>query len=219
MVNFDFRIIDLFKELSEHDPLSVRMRDTYWRLKQSLGRRPTRVDMYEGSDIPFREYLKEGWIRFLESVEELDLDEEAWLGTPAEEFLKEVEQTRFTKAYKLPTIRAFLYHETIIERVNLKKIGAEMMRFYRDYPLHQKDMNNRSNRNWMNWGVDEFVRLAKDNPVKFLSRGRFFHYDEINKNLYLDAEIKDFLSPKLAAHVDDILKYREIDYFRRRYKD
>ena len=72
MVNFDFRIIDLFKELAERDPLPVRMRDTYWRLKQSLGRRPTRLDMYEGSDIPFREYLKEGWLRFLESVEELD---------------------------------------------------------------------------------------------------------------------------------------------------
>jgi len=219
MVNFDFRIIDLFKELADRDPLPVRMRDTYWRLKQSLGRRPTRLDMYEGSDIPFREYLKDGWLRFLASVEELDPEEEAWLGTPAEEFLKEVEQTRFTKAYKLPTIRAFLHRGTIKERVNLREIGEKMMSFYRDYPLHQKDLNDRSNRNWRKWGVDEFARLAKDNPVKFLSRGRFFHYDEINKVMYLDSEVEPFLSPKLASHVDDILKYREIDYFRRRYKE
>ena len=219
MVNFDFRIIDLFKELAERDPLPVRMRDTYWRLKQSLGRRPTRLDMYEGSDIPFREYLKEGWLRFLESVEELDPEEEAWLDTPAEEFLKEVEQTRFTKAYKLPTIRAFLRQGTIRGRVILREIGEEMMSFYRDYPLHQKDLNNRSNRNWRKWGVDEFARLAKDNPVRILSRGRFFHYDEINKVMYLDSEVEPFLSPKLASHVEDILKYRETDYFRRRYKE
>jgi superfamily II DNA or RNA helicase/HKD family nuclease len=219
MVNFDFRIIDLFKELADRDPLPVRMRDTYWRIKQSLGRRPTRLDMYEGSDIPFREYLKDGWLRFLESVEELEPEEEGWLDTPAEEFLKEVEQTRFTKAYKLPTIRAFLHQGTIRERVQLREIGEEMMSFYRDYPLHQKDLNNRSNRNWRSWGVDEFVRLAKNNPVKFLSRGQFFHYDEINKVMYLDSEVEPFLSPKLAFHVDDILIYRGTDYFRRRYKD
>jgi superfamily II DNA or RNA helicase len=219
MVKFDFRIIDLFKELADRDPLSVRMRDTYWRLKQSLGRRPNRVDMYEGSDIPFREYLKDGWLRFLKSVEELEPEEESWLDTPVEEFLKEVEQTRFSKAYKLPTIKAFLNQGTIKARVKLEEIGEEMMSFYRDYPLHQKDLNNKSNRNWRKWGVDEFARLAKDNPVKFLSRGEFFHYDEINRVMYLDSEIESFLSPKLAAHVNDILKYREIDYFRRRFKD
>jgi hypothetical protein len=205
--------------LWEAECLKVKMRDTYWRIKQSLGRRPTRLDMYEGSDIPFREYLKDGWLRFLESVEELEPEEEGWLDTPAEEFLKEVEQTRFTKAYKLPTIRAFLHQGTIRERVQLREIGEEMMSFYRDYPLHQKDLNNRSNRNWRSWGVDEFVRLAKNNPVKFLSRGQFFHYDEINKVMYLDSEVEPFLSPKLAFHVDDILIYRGTDYFRRRYKD
>jgi superfamily II DNA or RNA helicase/HKD family nuclease len=219
MVNFDFRIIDIFKELADRDPLPVRMRDTYWRIKQSLGRRSTRLDMYEGSDIPFREYLKDGWLRFLESVEELEPEEEGWLDTPAEEFLKEVEQTRFTKAYKLPTIRAFLHQGTIRERVQLREIGEEMMSFYRDYPLHQKDLNNRSNRNWRSWGVDEFARLAKGNPVKFLSRGQFFHYDEINKVMYLDAEVEPCFSLKLALHVDDILKYRGTDYFRRRYKE
>lgn len=36
MINFDFRIIDLFQELAARDPKSFRMRDTYARLKQSL---------------------------------------------------------------------------------------------------------------------------------------------------------------------------------------
>ena len=85
--------------------------------------------------------------------------------------------------------------------------------------LHQKDLKNRSNRNWRNWGVDGFARLARDNPVKFLSRGKFFHYDEVNKIMYLDADIVPYLTQKLAHHVDDILRYRTTDFFRRRYKD
>lgn len=216
-VIFDLRIINLFKEMAARDPLPIRMRDTYWNLKQSLCRRPTRVDIYEGSDIPIREYLKDGWLRFLQSVKELDSQEESWLGTAAEEFLKEIEQTRMTKAYKLPTIWTFLRDATIISQVELNDIAEKMQSFYRDQPLHQKDFTNRSNQNWKEWGIKEFARLAKDNPVKFLSQGRFFHYDEINRIMYLDPDVETFLSPKLAAHVDDILNYRRIDYFRKRF--
>ena len=57
---FDFRVIELFDELAKRDPLPERLRDTYWRIKTALGRRPTRVDVYEGSDIPIREYSEAG---------------------------------------------------------------------------------------------------------------------------------------------------------------
>ena len=106
IINFDFRIIDLFQELAARDPKSFRMRDTYSRLKQSLKRRPTRVDIYEGSDITIREYLKDGWVRFLEQIGDLDPTEESWLGTAAEEFLKDIEQTRMTKAYKVTIVHS-----------------------------------------------------------------------------------------------------------------
>lgn len=219
IINFDFRIIDLFQELAARDPKSFRMRDTYSRLKQSLKRHPTRVDIYEGSDIPIREYLKDGWLRFLEQIGDLDPTEESWLGTAAEEFLKDIEQTRMTKAYKVPTIRAFLTDGTVVSKVHLNQIAEKMQSFYFDNPLHQKDLNNHSNRNWRKWGLKEFANLARINPVKFLSQGRFFHYDEINKVMYIDSSVEPFLSPTLAAHVDDILNYRRLDYFRKRFKD
>ena len=94
-----------------------------------------------------------------------------------------------------------------------------MMAFYRDNPVHQKDLRDGSNKNWREWGIKEFARLAKVNPVRYLSKGRFFHYDEVNKVMYLNPEVEPFLSPQLAAHVEDILEFRRIDYFRRRFKD
>jgi len=149
----------------------------------------------------------------------LDPTEESWLGTAAEEFLKEIEKTHMTKAYKVPTISAFLIGGTIVPRVHLDQIAEEIRSFYFDNPLHQKDLNDPSNRNWRNWGLKEFANQARKNPVNFLSRGRFFHYDEINKVMYIDSSVEPFLSPELAAHVDDILNYRRIDYFRKRFKD
>jgi hypothetical protein len=218
-VNFDFRIIDLFEEMAARDPLPTRMRDTYWRLKQIMGRRPTRVDIYQGSDVPIREFLRDGWLRFLQSVDELDAEELDWLGTPAEEFLVDVEKTRMTKAYKMPTIMSFVQDGTLVSKVALKDIGYNLMRFYRDHSLHQKDMKDRKSQRWREWELKDFMRAAKDNPVKFLSRGRFFHYDEVNQVMYLDKSLEPYLSPQLAAHIEDILNYRRIDYFRKRFKN
>jgi superfamily II DNA or RNA helicase/HKD family nuclease len=218
-VNFDFRVIELFDELAKRDPLPERLRDTYWRIKTALGRRPTRVDVYEGSDIPIREYLRSGWLRFLDSLGELTDEESAWLSEPAEAFLREVERTSLTKAYKLPTIAAFLRDGTLKPTATLVQIAESMKEFYKSNPLHEKDLTDDSNRGWRNWAIDDFARLARKNPVNYLSKGKFFRYDEINRVMYIEGKVHPSLSPALASHVRDILEFRRIDYFRRRFKD
>jgi len=221
LVNFDFRLIDLFREMARRDPLPIRMRDNYLRLKQDLARRPERLDLFEGCDVPMREYLKKGWLSFLESMGELDAEETGWLGTAAEDFLMEIEHTSFTKAYKVPTIGAFLREDSVAPQADLQSIGESVMRYYRDDAVHQKDLHNKSHLHWRRWGLKEFTTLARKNPVHFLSNGRkkFFRYDEINQIMSLDPRLVPYLSPRLAEHLRDILKYRETDYFRRRYKD
>jgi len=219
-VQFDFRIIDLFETLARNDPLKKRMQNDYFRLKAELKRRPTRVDIYEGSDIPIREYLKEGWLRFLYDLDQLDPIEETWLDTPAEEFLREIEKTAMTKAYKIPTIGALLNEKGGISRlISLETVGKSFMKFYKDNETHQKDFRDKANRDWRSWDLSKFTDLARKNPVHFLSKGKFFHYDEINRNFYLDDSLSNFLGATLAAHVKDILEYRRIDYFRKRFRE
>jgi len=107
----------------------------------------------KGSDIPFREYLKDRLVEVSEICRK-NWNRRRKIGWThlRRNFSKRWNRRGFTKAYKLPTIRAFLHQGTIRERVQLREIGEEMMNFYRDYPLHQKDLNNRSNRNWRSWG-------------------------------------------------------------------
>jgi len=218
-VQFDFKVLDLFATLSKNDPLKKRMINDFYRLMDNLGRRPTRLDVYTGSDIPMREFLKDGWLRFLESIDELNPLEYSWLNTPAELFLKDLEKTSMSKAYKIPTIGALLSEGTILKKVSLAHIGENFMSFYKDQPLHWKDLQDKSNRNWRNWTLDDFTRLARKNPVHFLSNGRFFNYDEVNKQFYLADEIDPYLGRELAEHVHDILEYKELDYFRKRFKE
>jgi hypothetical protein len=104
--------------------------------------------------------------------------------------------------------------------VSLREIGEEFIRFYHENPLHQRDLQDKSNRNWRSWGVEEFAELARKNPVHFLTQGSlFFHYDEINKVFWLDESLRPYLTAGLAGHLRDILEYRRVDFFRKRYRE
>ena len=218
-VQFDMKVLSLFEELAKTDPLPKRMRDEYFRIKDKLGRRPTRLDMYEGSDIPIREYLKRGWLAYLKSLGELLPEEQKWVGTAAEDFLQTIEKTSMTKSYKIPTIGAFLQQETILPKVHLDAIGKNFRDFYVEHPLHQKDFKDKSNKDWRRWKQADFTKLARKNPVFFLNKNKYFHFDEVNKIFSLNEKLSPYLSILLSEHVKDILAFKRIHYFRRRFKE
>ena len=66
-------------------------------------------------------------------------------------------------------------------------------------------------------GLDEFKRLAKNNPVKFLSRSGPFKYNLATETFSIDQAVWPFLTVALAQHVRDIMRYKTDDYFRRHY--
>lgn len=219
-VNFDFRLIDLFLEMRRHEPLQQRMKDEYWRLKERLGRRPLRTEMYNGVDISLESYLRpDGWIGFLSMLDELTAEEKSWIGTAAENFLRELEKTAMTKSYKMPTIGAFVQNGKMVGAVGV----AEMVKNWRDYyesPVRAKDMERDANsRKWRMWDDARLFRLAEQNPIRFLSQGeRFFVYDQVNKRFKISEEVNPYLSPALASHVADILAWRTENYFAVRYR-
>jgi len=204
--------------MGKRDPLKKRMRDEYQRLKDSLERRPKRMDIYEGTDIETRHFLKKGYLSFLDEMGDLTENEKSWKDTEAEAFLRELEKTSMAKSYKIPTIRAFISGETIERKITIERVEKSFEDYYRDYKVHQKDLSDKSNKDWKDWDTEKFTRLAIRNPVKFLSKKRFFHYDEINRVFMLEEELEPYLGKELASHMEDILEYRSTDYFRKRYK-
>ncbi|MCC5910978.1 MAG: hypothetical protein JJT76_11135 [Clostridiaceae bacterium] len=220
-ISFDFKLMDLFDEMRKRDPLAKRMKEEYYRLKGELGRRPTRVDIYEGIDINLREYLKKGYLRFLNSIGELNETEEGWLETAAEELLKELEKTSMTKSYKIPTLLAFLSEEELKEQITFEEIGRSFMHYYKGYKQHSKDLNNKRHKGWETWGLEKFTKEAVQNPIHFLAKSSkgLFKQDEVNKVFYMKEELHPYLDTTLKEHFEDILKYRNIDYFRKRFKE
>lgn len=184
----------------------------YDEAKKILGRRPTRTEFFRRLRDGSRSYLKHGWLSFLASVGDVTQEEQSWVGRPVEDFLFYLEKTRFEKAYKIPAVLAFLRDGGMRSGVTLTEIGQSFMDFYREDETRQSDFCNQSNRDWEKWGVNEFADLAWRNPVRFLSR-EFFQFDEATQIFSLDPKLGPFLSPALAAHVRDIMEFRELRYF------
>jgi len=166
----------------------------------------------------FDRYLRWGWLAFLGEMGELTSEEMRFAGTAAEEFLMELEKTVFDKAYKIPTVLAFLTENGVRSSVHLIEIGRSLSDFYHQSEEHQLDLKDKSNRDWRYWGIDEFTNLAGRNPVKYLSKSRFFHYDDGSRLFQLDQSLNPYLNLTLAAQIRDIMEYRRLKYFQGRYR-
>lgn len=242
-VNFDFHLIDLFEKMRENDPISRRIENEYWRLKEDLGHRPGRLDVCEGVDIPVMYFFSnDGWLRFLDSINELTAEEKTWLNTPAEEFLRSLEKTPMTKSLKMPTLMSFLTLQkepdqtdnslsleelldpttdgkklNLISQVEISRLLVTWKKYY-EKPFYEKDLlKDTSSNDWRRWNDDKLAKYIITWPVKRLPR-KFFRYDENNQLLLLDASIAKFLSSDLAIHMKDIIAWRTVNHFAKRFR-
>lgn len=209
-VQFDLKLIDLFEELKRREKLSVRIENEYYRLKEALGRRPTRTDIFEGSDIKTSEFIKlrKGYIGLMAQVGELSEEEKSWIGTDVEKFLYEIENMQMDKLYKIPTLRTFIKGEKLCQKVSADEVALSMKAFYQN-PRYSIDMQDKGSKDYLNWTIKDFIKKAIQMPIKHIDKSsNYFSYDEINKELYISDEILKYNSCLLVKHFDDILEYK-----------
>lgn len=220
IMDYDFRIIDLFKEMNKREPLELRLKINYCDIKKKLGRRPTREDMFEESDIPLKTYTNKykSWLKWLEIVEDLRTEEKEWIDTEVEEFLESLEKTSMSKSYKIPTILAFFRGKYICNKVTLEEVAATHMDFYLNSTSNMQDLCDERHKNILAWTINDYMKNAKNNPIKYLTNSnKFFNYEETTNTFYLNLDIDKINQSLLYEHVMDILRFRKKDYFSKRY--
>lgn len=219
IVDFDFRLIDLFKQLKMADSLESRLRIMYQDVKNLVNRRPTRYDMFRFSRLEVGAYLKNAgnWLRFLDKMVDLTEEEKSWLGTPAEEFLRFMEKTSMSKSYKIPVFLSLVDGEEMYEAVTIEEVGRSFQDFYVNHKFRQKDLNNKRHKNWQDWDLPKYIKEAKMNPVKFLRKSDFYCYDDVEERFGLLPELIEYFSPAFTEHFLDVVTWREKNYFSRRY--
>lgn len=230
IVDFDVRLIDLFQELDKKSlTVKERIHQEYYRVKELLdGKVPTRMELFtymehevyeycikHTKENPFRHYME-----YLHGIKELSEEEEALYEGIGKEFLALIETTDMTKIYKMPILYTFYNQGNVLLEVTEDQVLACW-----------KDFFDR-NKNWRDFSegitFDEYkcmtdkrhLAKAKTMPIKFLkASGKGFFIEKEGFALAIREDLKPVIkSSAFRNHMNDILAYRTMDYYRRRYE-
>jgi superfamily II DNA or RNA helicase/HKD family nuclease len=229
IIDFDFRLIDIFRKQAE---AQMKIEDTiaaeYFRVKEFLGHRPSRLelltyidgDIYEGMRKQSRFNVFRNYLKFLVEMKELSVREENLKGTAAERFINMIEITSMAKTYKMPIFMAFYNEGDFKMKINDDDIYNSFRNFYRHGSNSIDLLNQKSTEDFKGWGRDEWVRLAKKNPVNFLAKthGDFFTIE--NEEFCLNDELEGFKNNEFfLQNIEDAIQLRTHEYYKNRYEN
>ena len=156
----------------------------------SKGRTETIQIRYD-SNKKFREYLKNKFnytYNLIENEEKIDTDEyiefykgeelntfnikyythKKILDEQSINFINTIKSTSMSKSYKIPLLWAFYNNGNIKLKINEDDIYNSFKEFYSKNENSKDLQNQKSTQGYENWGKKEYVKLAKDNPIKHL---------------------------------------------------
>lgn len=229
IVDFDMRLIDLFKEMDKRvSSVKERITREYYRVKELLdGKVPTRMELftYMEDEIyqycmkntkqnPFRRYLD-----FLYDLNELsEAEKEVYHGI-GREFLSVIETTDMQKVYKMPILYSFYNDGNIKLEVTDEEVIKAWKLFFNTGTNWRDFATDITYQEYKNMTDKQHLSKAKNMPIKFLkSSGKGFFIDKAGYAIALRKDLANIINNKIfAEQMKDILKYRTMEYYRRRY--
>jgi len=232
IIDFDMRLIDLFKEMDKkNQKVKDIIRAEYFRVKDLLGKIPTRIelftemdeDVYQLAITHSKDNLFKHYLDFLVENKELSEAQSELLAGLGKEFISLLETTSMSKVYKMPVLMAFYNSGNIRMQVNEEELLAVWKEFF-NTRTNWKDLRSKtvaSYVDYMNISDNQHVKNILSNPVHFLQEsGKGFFVQKEGYALALRQELKDVIAlPEFAEQMKDVIEYRIMDYYQRRYRE
>ena len=230
LVDFDMRLIDLFEQMEKkHRRLQDMVREEFYRVRDMLGHRPTRLELftYMDADIyqmaveranvnPFRKYFV-----YLHDLNELKAEETELYQSIGREFIQLIETTNMTKVYKMPVLLAFYNDGHMRMEVTEEQLLASWKRFFGN-GTNWKDLDrNITYEEYKSISDKDHIRKIIQMPVHFLQEsGKGFFVQKKGYALALREELRRHITdPAFVEQVKDVIEYRVMDYYQRRYHE
>lgn len=172
--------------------------------------------MKHAKENPFRGYLE-----FLHDLHELSEEEAVLYGGIGREFLSIMETTDMQKVYKMPILYSF-YHDGDIQMAVTEKEVLESWKKFFDTGTNWKDFSaDISYEEYKKMTDRQHLSKAKSMPIRFLkASGKGFFIDREGYAIALREELEECIDNKaFQYHMRDILEYRTMEYYRRRYME
>ena len=223
-VDFDFRVIDLFQQLAAKEmKLKDLIDEEYLKIKSELGHRPTRVELFNNMDDSLYSSIKSNsklnlfkdYLGFLKEHDELTEEEKILCNSSGYNFIKMIETTSMSKTYKIPVIYAFYNYGNIKMAIDEDDIYKSLYEFYNKASNKVDMIRDKSTSNFEKWNKDDYVKLAKRNPVKFLLKSESQCFKEKDGCiLALHDEMREVIKNEVfKEHMIDALECRIKRYY------
>lgn len=230
LVDFDMKLIDLFAKMDrKHLKLRDQVINEYFRVKEFLGKRSSRLDLFtymddniyetairHSKDNPFKKYLE-----FLNDIGELNQIEEEFYKGIGREFISLLENTNMSKVYKMPVLMAFYNNSNVLMEVSEKQLLSSWKEFF-STGTNWKDLDkNMTLQKYKDISDKDHLKKILAMPVHFLlesGKGFFVRNDEMV--LGLREELRPLIdNPVMTQQMKDVIDYRTMDYYQRRYRE
>ena len=230
LIDFDMKLIDLFSEMDKkHLKIKDQIRNEYYRVKELLGRIPSRMDLFtymdddiyrvaitHSKDNPFKRYLD-----FRKELGELSEGENILYRGIGREFINLIENTNMSKVYKMPVLMAFYNHGNIRSQVSEEELLDSWKEFF-STGANWKDLDTGiTYEKYCSISDKEHIKKILQMPVHFLQEsGKGFFVKKEGTALALKEDLADvILQPAFGEQMKDVIEYRAMDYYRRRYEE
>lgn len=229
-IDFDMRLIDLFSEMDKRRlKLKDKIVNEYFRVKDLLEKAPSRLELFtymeddvyqmavtHSKENPFKRYLD-----FKNGINELSDDEKEIYHGIGNEFISLIENTSMSKVYKMPVLMAFYNHGKILMQVTEQQLLDSWKEFF-STGTNWKDLESEiSYERFIAISDKEHIKKIIQMPVHFLQEsGKGFFIKKEECVLALRDELKDVVgNPVFVEQMKDVIDYRTMDYYQRRYRD
>ena len=230
LIDFDMKLIDLFSEMDKkHLKIKDQIRNEYYRVKELLGRIPSRMDLFtymdddiyrvaitHSKDNPFKRYLD-----FRKELGEFSEGENILYSGIGREFINLIENTNMSKVYKMPVLMAFYNHGNIRSQVSEEELLDSWKEFF-STGTNWKDLDiGITYEKYCSISDKEHIKKILQMPVHFLQEsGKGFFVKKEGTALALKEDLTDvILQPAFGEQMKDVIEYRAMDYYRRRYEE
>lgn len=230
MIDFDLELIDLFAEI---DKRTMRVKDCirneYYRVKNLLDKSPSRLELftYMDDDVyqlamqhskenPFNFYLD-----YKKNLNELSEEEKEFLQGEGYKFVCLIETTKMSKVYKMPVLMAFYNHGDIRMEVTEQQLLASWKEFF-STGTNWKDLDkDMTYEKYMAISDKEHINKILKMPVNYLQlSGDGFFVKRDGCALALSEKLQGVIdNPVFVDQMRDVIRYRTMDYYQRRYRN
>lgn len=230
LIDFDVKLIDLFTEMDKkHLKVREQIRNEFFRIKDLLEKTPSRIELFtyidddvyqmaitHSKDNPFKRYLE-----YLKELNELTAEEELVYQGIGREFINLIENTNMSKVYKMPVLMAFYNHGNICMTVTEEQLLTSWKEFF-SIGTNWKDLEaGITYEKYQAISDKEHMKKILQMPVHFLQEsGKGFFVKQDGAALALREDLRDVISSSVfAEQMKDVIEYRAMDYYQRRYRE